>query len=93
MPPKAGGAGTLGNGSSVGSSHELMQYLANAMNAWRQTGGGVLVLMLQVHPSERRGGSSWTTTQRGLQLELARRLGSVASVDDMARLFDGIGIQ
>ena len=70
-----------------GSSEELAQNLLDALNAWRRSGVGFLVLMLQVHPSERRG-ISWTTTQRGLQLELARRLRSVASVGDKLFLLD-----
>lgn len=70
------------------SSEELTQELSEALNAWRRTGEGVLVLKLQVHPSERRGSGWDVTTHRGIQLELARRLRWVASVDDKLFVLD-----
>jgi GGDEF domain-containing protein len=71
-----------------GSSEELTQELSEALNAWRRTGEGVLVLMLQMNPSEHRGSGWDVTTRRGIQLELARRLRWVASVDDKLSVLD-----
>ncbi|MGC2240970.1 MAG: EAL domain-containing protein, partial [Acidimicrobiia bacterium] len=45
-------------------------------------GQNLLVLMIRVHPSERGGGGWNATTQRGVQLELTRRLGTVVSAKD-----------
>lgn len=67
--------------SSEASAAELTRELSEALNAWRWTGEGILVLMLQVHPSERRG-SWWVTTHRGIQLELVRRVRRIASAED-----------
>lgn len=71
-----------------GSSGELTGELSQALNAWRRTRDGFLVVMVQVHPSERRGSWGDMATRAGLQLELARRLGRVTSVDDKLFVLD-----
>jgi EAL domain-containing protein (putative c-di-GMP-specific phosphodiesterase class I) len=63
-------------------SKVLMQRLSDALGARRRTGQNLLVLMIRVHPSERGGGGWNMTTQRGVQLELMRRLSSVVSAKD-----------